>query len=222
MIQKVTRPLTIITLVGVLFSITVLSASLLNKPLNKSQGQASQSIPQDGPSKTLRDVAQERDVEIDSTTCLGEFSDLASLTKASSTIVVARIIDAQSFFSKDGGDISTKYTLDIDRILKAEGPISAPFEFIGFGGIVEVNGHRAIYKKKGFDQLIKGKRHVFFLQWRPQDNIYILSGGGVSGVFTVDDNSNVQSLASDSKSELYMRHSGINLESFLQKVTVNK
>jgi hypothetical protein len=181
----------IITLVGVLFSITVLSASLLNKPLNKPQEQTAQEVSQNVHSKTLRDVVQERDVEVEATSCLGEFSDLASLTKASSTIVVGRIIDTQSFFSKDGSDISTKYTLDVDRILKAEGPISTPFEFIGFGGVVEVNGHRAIYKKKGFDQLIKGKRHVFFLQWRPKDNIYILSGGAVSGVFSIDDNSNV-------------------------------
>jgi hypothetical protein len=218
MIQKVTRPLTIITLIGVLFSITVLSASLLNK----SQGQISQSIPQDGHSKTLRDVAQERDVEIDSTTCLGEFSDLSSLTKASSTIVVGKVIDAHSFFSEDGNDISTTYTLDTERILKAQGPVSVPFKFVGSGGIVEVNGHRAIYKKKDFEQLSKGKRHIFFLQWMPKDNIYILSGGGVSGVFTVDENSNVQSLASDLKSDLHIRHSGINLETFLNKVTVNK
>ena len=39
MIKKFTRPLTIITLVGVLFSITVLSASLLNKSVNKLRGQ---------------------------------------------------------------------------------------------------------------------------------------------------------------------------------------
>lgn len=79
--------------------------------------------------------------------------------------------------------------------------------------MVEVNGHRTIFKKKSFDQLNKGKRYIFFLQWMPRDNIYILSGGEVSGVF---------SLASDSKSELHAKFSGMNLETFLSEVIVNK
>jgi hypothetical protein len=218
MIKKITRPLTIITLIGVLFSITVLSASLFDKP----QEQTSQNVSQNGRFKTLRDVAQERDVETESTSCLGEFSGLASLTKASNTIVVGTIIDTKSYFSEDGHTISTTYTIHTERILKSEGPISAPFEFVGFGGIVEVNGHRAVYKKKSFDQLIKGKRHVFFLQWMPKYKMYFLSGGEVSGVFTVDDNSNVKSLASDSNSELHVKHSGINLETFHSKVIANR
>jgi hypothetical protein len=217
MIKQIVRPLMIITLYGVILVLTAWPATLINKP----QEQASQNLSQEVRPKTMLEAAQERDVELVSSDCMAEFSDLSSLSINSSTIVVGRIIEAQASFSKDGHHISTICSVEVERVLKATAPIPVPLEFIGFGGVVIVNGHRAVYKQKGYDKLIIGKRYVLFLEWIQRGSYYILSGG-VSGLFSIDEKLIVQSHASDINSELRMKYSGINLESFVSEVMLSK
>lgn len=211
------RPLTVVTLISIMLSITVWSSTVFDKP----QESPVQAVSQNKRAKSLRDMALERDIEQESSSCAGEFGDLSSLSKSASTIVVGGILDATSSFSEDGHDIITKYSVDMERLTKAEAPISIPIEFVGFGGVVYINGHRVADKKRGFDKLIKGKRYVLFLEWVSKGNYYILSGG-VSGIFSIDEHSQVHSLASDLKSELRKSYSSINLESFLHEVNLRK
>ena len=211
------KPLTVTMLIGAVLCVSVWSVPFVDEPqaFSPQNPSPSQQI------KTLRDMAQDGDVEKVSTYCLGEFSDLSSLSKSATTIVAGRITGADAAFSEDGHDIITKYSVAVDQTLKAKAPVSTPLEFLGFGGVAHVNGHRAVHKIKGYDKLIMGKRHVFFLEWIPRGNYYILAGG-VSGLFSIDESLNVHSLSSDSNSELRVRHSGLDLSAFLNEVNLKK
>src|SRR4030095_9753774 len=117
--NKTLRLLTILTisgaalLFGAVLSVTIGSASR-DDGAGKSQNQTDSIRPiQDAPRKTLGDVAQERDIdttyEPESDT---EFGDLKSLTKYANTVVIGRITNIESSFSKSKNNIETYYTID--------------------------------------------------------------------------------------------------------------
>src|SRR5947209_13191559 len=70
--------------------------------------------------KTLREVGQERDVEVSVPNL--EFNvehvDLQSLAKNSTAIVIGQITDEKASFSESGDFINTYYSVDVQRVLK--------------------------------------------------------------------------------------------------------
>ena len=106
--------------------------------------------------KTLRDLAQERDIEVDVPVLESsvEYRNLGLLARHAEAIVVARLMDEQSTF--DGDDyITTTYTLDVQRVIKdtklngplglgdePPAPLLTPVRLARAGGVVVVNGHR--------------------------------------------------------------------------------
>jgi hypothetical protein len=156
---------------------------------------------------TLREIAKERDVEVEvpemeSTT---EYEDLGLLAKQAEAIVVARLIDEESAF--DGDDhILTSCRLDVQRVLKqtqlnaplgieAElpAPLVGPLKVVRPGGVVVVNGRRATSRLKGSEKLKPGRQFLFFLWWSPAYKAYTLAGG-VSGVFLIEADQRVKPL----------------------------
>src|ERR1043165_4457866 len=121
--------------------------------------------------KTLREIGQERDVEVPlpNLEFNHEYSDLQSLAKRSSVIIVGRITEEASSFDGDDG-IITSYKVDVQRVLKDSAayqplgpndarplPLTSPLRFVRPGGIVNVNGHRVSTKLKGSELLTAGK-----------------------------------------------------------------
>lgn len=178
--------------------------------------------------KTLREVGQERDVEISIPELEGnmEYSNLSSLAKASTAIVVAEVNREESSF--DGDDnIITSYSIDVQRVLKDTTstiilgpndarplPLTSPLKVVRSGGTVKVNGHKVSAKLKGSELLKEGKQYVFFLRWSPAFNSYHLMGGS-SGAFLVKDG-RITPLGSEK--ELKLTHNGKDLETFISEV----
>jgi hypothetical protein len=222
--KKALRSLTILTILAVALSVTAWAMSSMRQQSRNQQPQDANGTRR----KTLREVAQERDAEViahpHSET---EISDLHDLAKSSRAIVLGRITRVEPSFTPSGEFIQTFYTLDIQRVLKdttwdgpgplLEGwippaPLTTPLRFVRDGGVVEVNGHKASWKVKGYELLKEGKDYIFFLYWSPYSKAYVLAGG-ISGVVQVDDNLRVTPLASAEKVKL--KHGGASLETFI-------
>lgn len=222
--RKALRSITILTFLAIALSVTAWAMSSMHQQPRNQQSQDANSTRR----KTLREVAQERDAEViahpHSET---EISDLHYLAKSSRAIVVGRITKVEPSFTEDGEFIRTFYTLDVQRVLKdttwdgpwrlldsgiPPAPLATPLRFVRDGGVVEVNGHKASLKVKGYELLKEGKDYIFFLHWSSFGKVYVLAGG-ISGVVQVDDNLRVKPLASAEKVRL--KHGGASLETFI-------
>lgn len=188
---KLLRSVTITTLAGLALSLT--AWAIASTPAQAPQTDKTKR-------KTLRDLAHERDVDVqeleDERSV--EYEDLRTLAKHAEAIVVARVTDVQSSFT-DGGDyIITTYQLDVRRVVKEmhlsaplmadqpqPAPLSTPLKLVRPGGTVLVNSYRATQALKGGDHFKTGKDLLLFLWWSPAYNSYTLAGG-VSGAFLVD------------------------------------
>lgn len=170
-----------------------------------------------GRPKSLKERALERDVEIESTAESNMPSvTLPILTKESSAIIMGRITNAKSFFDESGdpvweyGDIiTTEYNIEVLRILKnttlermppadklPPAALATPLKIARNGGVVKVNGHKAAIKVKGYDGLVPGHDYVFFLNWSPDYNAYVLCYG-ISGAVAVEENESLRPLANN-------------------------
>lgn len=186
--------------------------------------------------KSLKERALERDVEVESTS----ESDLPAatlpvLTKGSSAIILGKIKDAKSFFDESGhpvleyGDIiTTEYDIDVLRVLKnttlermppagmlGPAPVSTPLKIARNGGVVQVNGHKAAVKVRGYEALVPGREYVFFLNWSPDYKAYVFSYGIFSAV-AVDEKKSLKPLANNE--ELRSRFSKLNLDTLAAEI----
>lgn len=177
--------------------------------------------------KTLRDIAAERDVETEEGIESGrEYATLEELKKEATAVVYGRITDSKSFFDESGhpiehGDyITTEYTVEVNQVLRNRtlngdisagkpAPLTTPLKIARNGGVVEVNGHRAAVKAKGFESLTAGKSYVFFLSWSPDYQAYTLAGG-VSGAVLVNDDLSLKPLASSDAIQSKLRGASLN------------
>lgn len=186
--------------------------------------------------KSLKERALERDVEVESTS----ESDLATatlpvLTSGSSAIIVGKIKDARSFFDESGhpaleyGDIiTTEYDIEVLRVLKnttlekmpppglvGPAPVTTPLKIARNGGVVQVNGHKAAVKIKGYEALMPGREYVFFLNWSPDYKAYVFSYG-LSGAVAVDEKKSLRPLANNE--ELRSSFSKLNLDTLAAEI----
>jgi hypothetical protein len=182
--------------------------------------------------KTLRDIARERDVEVqDSGGELSvEYNDLRTLARNAEAIVVGRITEGESSFSSDDYIITT-YHLDVQRVVKEmrlsaplmagqepPAPLATPLKLIRSGGTVLVNGHRATSTLKGGDRLKPGNDYLLFLSWSPNYKAYTLAGG-VSGAFLVDGEQRLSPLGTKAG---ILRHKGGGLQAVLDEVLADQ
>ncbi|MFN2455375.1 MAG: hypothetical protein ABR577_14260, partial [Pyrinomonadaceae bacterium] len=180
--------------------------------------------------KTLREVGEERDVEVPvpNLETNAEFSDVSSLAKYSTAIVLGHITDEKTSLSEDGNHINTYYTVDVRRVLKDTTsstflrpndqpplPLTSPLTFVRAGGTVIVNGHRVSAKLKGSEFLKAGKDYVLFMEWSPPFKAYHLMAGS-SGAFLVQNDSKIKPLGSEKK--LKLQSDGTDLETFISEV----
>lgn len=186
--------------------------------------------------KSLKERAIERDVEVESTS----ESDLAAatlpvLTRGSSAIIVGKVKDAKSFFDESGhpaleyGDIiTTEYDVDVLRVLKnttlermppvgmvGPAPVTTPLKIARNGGVVQVNGHKAAVKIKGYEALVPGREYVFFLNWSPDYKAYVFSYG-ISSAVAIDEKKSLRSLANNE--ELRSSFSKLNLDTLAAEI----
>jgi hypothetical protein len=205
--KKALRSLTLLTLLAAAFSVTAWAVSVVQEQVGSQQPQDRSSTKR----KTLREIAQEQDIEFDMREGHfdKEYSDLRWLAKHSDAIVLGRILEEETYFSGDN-DITTKYKVDVHRIIKdgtsaaallsqslgrdVPVPLTTPLRFTRFGGTVHVNGHRASLRVKGSELLTSGKTYILFLQWTGR-NYHI--AGGISGAVLVEDNHRVKPLGSE-------------------------
>lgn len=168
-----------------------------------------------GRPKSLKQRALERDVEVESTaeSNLGSV-DLPTLTNGASAIILGKITNIKSYFDESGdarleyGDIiTTEYEVEVQRIFKnttlermppadrlAPSALTTPLKIARNGGVVDVNGHKATVKVKGYDALVPGHQYVFFLNWSPDYKAYVFSYG-IFGAVAVDENKSLRPLA---------------------------
>ena len=182
--------------------------------------------PQGQERKKLRDIAQERDVEITSEPeSEVEYGSLPAVTHAAHAIVRGRITAAQSAFEDDSHTLTT-YQIDVRRVIKElnlpvpldslasqPAPLTTPLQLVRPGGVVNVNGHRAAVKVHGHERLQTGPEYIFFLQWSPDFKDYTLTGG-LSGVVLVE-NDLCQPLATAAHMR---RYDSLPVETFLRDV----
>ena len=236
------RPLSIAAIVCAVTFLSVVSARAIFQSYVKTsapiQNAAAAIAPQPNQDKArpknLKERALERDVEIESTF----ESDLAAATlsalaKGSSAIVVGKIKNAKSFFDESGAPveygelITTEYDIEVLRVLKnttlermppdgilGPAPVTTPLKIARNGGTVQVNGHKATVKVKGYDALVPGREYVFFLNWSPDYKAYVFSYGIYSAV-AVDDNK-LKPLASND--ELKASFSKLNLDTLAAEI----
>lgn len=178
--------------------------------------------------KTLREIGRERDIEVPvpNLEFNREYSNLSSLAKDSTAIVLGQITKERSSF--DGDDhIITTYTVDVQRVLKdatstmplgandaSPLPLTPSLKFVRPGGVANVNGHHVSQKLNGSELLKEGKQYVLFLRWSPAFKSYHLMGGS-SGAFLVKDE-RITPLGSEK--EFKLKHSGTDLETFISEV----
>ena len=227
--KKALRSLTFLTLLAAALSVTGWAVSFV-----KPQSSGTQAPDNKVRRKTLREIAQERDVEaeISNTEADSEYADLRLLAKNAEAIVIGRILDEESAF--DGDDnISTNYAVHVQRVLKdktpelipmlrqlgkqdSPAPLATPLKIVRPGGVVNVNGHRASVKVQGTNEsLVVGKNYIFFLWWSYAHKAYYLAGG-ISGVVLVEDDFRVKPFASAKK--IKQRYEGLDLETFINEV----
>jgi hypothetical protein len=210
-------------LLTAVFSFTAWAVSLIQQQANKPQS------PKAGArSKTLREAAQERDVELTSLSeSETEFADPVQAARDAHAVVLGRIVKAESVFT--GSDfIDTYFTVEVQRVLQdntahvplpagAERPalLTSPLKFVRAGGAVRVNGHTATVKVKGRELLAEGKTYILLLEWSPAYQAYHLMGG-ISGVILVEPDLLVRPLASSEETK--RKYEGTHLEAFITKL----
>ncbi|HEV2706151.1 MAG TPA: hypothetical protein VGV59_09520 [Pyrinomonadaceae bacterium] len=165
---------------------------------------------------------------------MSEYTSFEELRKRAKAIVYGRIVDAKSFFDESGhpvenGDyIITEYTVETYQVLRdrtqesepeegrpAPAPLTTSLKIARNGGVVYVNGHRAVVKAKGFESLNPGKSYVFFLFWSSAYKAYTLAGGA-SGVVLVNNDLSLTPLASSKEIQAKLRD--MNLDSLIEQV----
>jgi hypothetical protein len=215
------RPFITLTIILMALSALVGSASVAQRE-SQQPSEVKKSKP-----KKLREIAQERDVEISiHSETEAEYADLKTLGRDAKAIVLGRITNVKSSFTESGELITTTYTIEVQRVLKdvtqnarllpdkaVAAPLTTPLKLTRIGGVVKVNGHRAVVKAKGFDALNVGKQYLFFLWWSPNQNAYTLAGG-ISGAVLVNDSLKVKPLSKRTPA----RHEGSDLEEFIREV----
>lgn len=183
--------------------------------------------------KKLREIAMERDVEIPGRAAHAEYADFEALAKDAEAVVYGRISEAKSYFDESGHPIehgtiiTTEYAVEVLRVLKDKtrevmlppgrrnpAPLATPLKIARNGGVVNVNGHRASVKVKGFDEVKPGKQYVFFLFWGISS---YSPAGGNSGVVVVNDDLSLHSLASSEEMQSKIR--GMNLEALAIRIS---
>jgi hypothetical protein len=218
MIRKVSRLLTLITLAG----ISLITAGLLGEVQSQQEQSKDSGVPADMlQRKTLREIAQERDVEFESFPEIAEFNELSLLTRISKVIVLGKLIDSKSSFTKSGHDMETIFSVDVDRVLKGDTSIESPLRFVTYGGTVYSNGHKASIKVRGFESLKTGEDYILFFALSSNSKDYVLEGG-MSSVFRVKDNGRVYSLASDDGNKLRLNYNGTDLQEFINQVLTHQ
>ena len=220
--KRLLRPVTLLTLTAAVLSLT--AWAIASAP--RQDARAAQT--DETKRKTLRDIARERDVEIQETEgeLDGEYDDLHRLAKHAEAIVVGRITDAQSSF--DGDDyIYTTYQVDVLRVVKdtqlkaplmagqePPAPLMTPLKLVRPGGTMMVNGHRATEAMKGGDRFKPGKDFLLFLWWSPNFKAYRLAGG-ISGAFLVGADERVSPLGTKAG---MLRHKGGGLQAVVDEI----
>jgi hypothetical protein len=226
MTNKLLRSVTVLTLAGLLVTLTAWAVA--STP--RQGGQAARDVGQKR--KTLRDIARERDIEfeVSAEELNTEYHDLRMLAKGAEAIIVGRITDEESSF--DGDDsIFTTYRLDVLRVIKETrlnaplmagqeqpSPLITPLKLVRPGGTVLVNGHRATGRLKGAERLKPGNDYLFFLWWGPYSKAYMLAGG-VSGAFLIDGEQRLSPLGS---MEGMLKHKGSDLQAVVDEITANQ
>jgi hypothetical protein len=203
---------------GVASVITAWSALGSNQDATNRRVNEDDRFAQDPPRKTMRDVAQERDIDMTyEPESDVESDDLMAITRGADTIVLGKIIEAKSDFDRSGDFIETFYSVEVSRVLKANAPIYLPLKLFRPGGTVQVNGHIASVKVKGNEQLIAGQTYIFFLHWVSKHQVYALAGS-FGGAFLVTDDFRVKSLSIEKRSLMKLNHDDTNLEAFINEV----
>jgi hypothetical protein len=186
--------------------------------------------------KKLREIAMERDVEVEGVDGSHHLTyvTMESIKQDASAIVYGRIINSRSFFDPSGApieqgeNITTEYTVEVLRVLRdrtwetmpnpgrpAPEPLTTPLTIARNGGVVLVNGHRASVKVKGYEALSPGKYYVFFLFWSSNYKAYVLAHG-IFSVVMVNEDSSLEPLASSKEMQAELR--GVKLEDLLAQI----
>lgn len=226
MTKKLPHSTTVLILVGLTLSLTawaLTSATPQGGPATQNDGARR---------KTLRDIARERDVEVEESgeELSAEYDDLRSLAKGAEAIIIGRIIDKESSF--DGDDhIVTTYQFDVLRVVKdtrlnapllsgqePPAPLVSPLKLVRPGGTVLVNGHRASSKLKGSERLKPGHDFLLFLWWSPNFKTYTLAGG-VSGAFLINGEQRLSPLGSMPG---MLKYKGGDLQAIVDEVMANQ
>lgn len=221
--EKILRSITVLTLLSVSLSVAAWAIA-------SAQKQDPKSIDSTRP-KTLRERALERDVEFDMREGHfdSQYGDLRWLAKYSDAIVLGRILEEESYFSGDY-EITTKYKVDVQRIIKDgtpeaallaqslgrqfPAPLTTPLRFTRFGGTVQVNGHRASMRVKGSELLKSGGTYLLFLEWTGGN--YRLADG-MSGAVLVGDNLQIKPLGTN-HSLKRKNYDKLSLDAFIEEV----
>lgn len=218
----------------ILFSFVILSIGYSSEYKSEAQ----ESSDKNQKKKSLRELAQERDVEIVSLRESEAEYNLETLAR-SEGIVQGRIIKAETTLTDNL--LYTTYTIETQRIIKPftsaapleayqlldktpPEPIGAVFKITRPGGSLLVNGHRIIEKAAGQDELVENKNYIFFLSWSGDYKTYTLNGG-ISGAVLVQDDLQVKPLATRDdvrKSNNNFFKKGRNIGDFLQSLKKSK
>jgi hypothetical protein len=222
MINQALRLLTISTLLFMALIATLVISAGVHSQLGNQQVKDVDDRSDNARQKSLRELAQERDVEIEySSESDAEYQELKPLIRSSNLIVYGRIADQVSSFTKSGSFIETSYFVDAHRVIKSDFPLALPIKFVRVGGVVQVNGNRASVKVKGNDRLKVDRDYILFLEWSLNRQGYILAGG-MSGAFLVTDNSQVKPLASSQRSNISLNYRDTPVESFINEVLASQ
>src|SRR6185436_11088585 len=89
----------------------------------------------------------------------------------------------------------------------APAALATPVKIARNGGVVFVNGHKAAVNVKGYEALIPEREYVFFMNWSPDYQAYVLTFG-ILGAVAVDASKTLRPLASSEE----MRSSFRNLD----------
>lgn len=228
--KKVLNSMTLLTVLAV--TVGALTVSLVQRHGSAQSPNVSQAQ-----QKNVRDRAKQGDVEVPGSSG----HDLAYTTRAhlesgSRAIVYGRIVDSKSFFDESGGPvqygelITTEYLVEVLRVLKdttlesmpppgkaVPAPLITPLKIARNGGVVNVNGHRAAVKVKGFDALNTGKEYVFFVNWSADYKAYILTAG-IFGVVRVNGDLSLGPV-DDSSDKMKSEFRGIDLDSLANEIS---
>ncbi|MCM3905733.1 MAG: hypothetical protein ND866_28915 [Pyrinomonadaceae bacterium] len=227
--KKVMSSMTLLTVLAV--TVGALAVSLVQRHGSAKSPNVSQAQ-----QKKLRELAMQRDVEVEGNSGSDlAFTTLASLKSGSKAIVYGRIMDSKSFFDESGqpaeyGEvITTEYTVEVLRVLKdttlesmpspgkaVPAPLTTPLKIARNGGVVNVNGHRAAVKVKGFEALGPGKQYVFFMNWSPDYKAYVLTSG-IFGAVMVNGDLSLKPV--DSSDEMKSEFRGIDLDSLANEIS---